>query len=143
MNALPETGWSAWQPLAGLPPLSADVLAETLDGGQAFRWQRESAGSFLGVWADHLARIRRSATGRAEWSAPAPLAPRVAPALHSYLGLDRDFPGLTDSLPWRSDAHLATCLPPSPACASFANPSAKPSSVSSAAPQSKSSKSSR
>lgn len=110
MSALPEPGWSAWQPLAGLPPLSAQVLAETLDGGQAFRWQRESDGCFLGVWADHLARIRRSATGQAEWSAPAPLAPRVAPALHTYLGLDRNFPDLTDSLPWRSDAHLATCL---------------------------------
>ena len=110
VNALPETGWSAWEPLAGLPPLSADVLAETLDGGQAFRWHREPADSFLGVWAHHLARIRRSATGHAEWSAPAPLAPAVAAALPNYLGLDRDFPGLSDSLPWRSDAHLATCL---------------------------------
>ena len=104
------SAWSAWQPLAGLPPLSAEVLAETLDGGQAFRWQREPDGTLLGQWSDHVARIRRSATGHAEWSAPAPLAAAVAPALRTYLGLDRDFPGLTDSLPWRSDAHLATCL---------------------------------
>ena len=110
MNAPPVTAWSAWQPLAGLPPLSAAVLAETLDGGQAFRWHRGADGLFLGVWADHFARIRHSATGLVEWSAPASLAPRVGPALQLYLGLDRDFPGLTDSLPWRSDAHLATCL---------------------------------
>ncbi len=102
--------WSPWQPIAGLPPLTTEVLAETLDGGQAFRWQREPDGTLLGLWSDHLARIRRSATGHAEWSAPAPLAAAVAPALPSYLGLDRDFAGLTDSLPWRSDAHLATCL---------------------------------
>ncbi len=110
MSARPETGWTPWQPLAGLPPLSAEVLAETLDGGQAFRWQREPDGTFLGLWSNHLARIRRSATGHAEWSAPARLAPAVAPALRIYLGLDRDFPALIDSLPWRSDAHLATCL---------------------------------
>jgi len=110
VSARPEAGWSPWQPLAGLPPLSAEVLAETLDGGQAFRWRRESDGTFLGHWSHHLARIRRSATGLAEWSAPAPLATAVAPALRIYLGLDRDFPSLTDSLPWRSDAHLATCL---------------------------------
>ena len=102
--------WSEWQPLTGLPPVSPEVLAETLDGGQAFRWQRQPDGTFLGQWSDHLVRIRRSATGQAEWSAPAPLAAVVAPALHTYLGLDRDFPRLTDSLPWRSDAHFATCL---------------------------------
>ena len=108
MSTPPETDWSPWQPLDGLPPLSAEVLAETLDGGQAFRWRREPDGTFLGHWSHHLARIRRSATGLAEWSAPAPLAAAVAPALRIYLGLDRDFPSLTDSLPWRSDAHLAT-----------------------------------
>ena len=110
VSTRPEAGWSPWQPLAGLPPLSAEVLAETLDGGQAFRWRREPDGTFLGHWSHHLARIRRSATGLAEWSAPAPLATAVAPALQIYLGLDRDFPRLTDSLPWSSDAHLATCL---------------------------------
>ena len=104
------TAWSAWQPLAGLPPLSAAVLAESLDGGQAFRWQREPDGTFLGLWADHLARVRLASDGRAEWSAPAALAARVAPALHTYLGLDRAFPDLVDALPWRSDPHLAACL---------------------------------
>ena len=32
--------WSAWRRLEGLPAMSADVLSETLDGGQAFRWQQ-------------------------------------------------------------------------------------------------------
>jgi N-glycosylase/DNA lyase len=106
----PESPWSAWQPLADLPPLTADVLAETLDGGQAFRWHRQPDGSFLGQWSHHLVRLRLAADGRVEWSAPAALAPAAVPALRTYLGLDRDFPALTDSLPWRSDPHLATCL---------------------------------
>jgi N-glycosylase/DNA lyase len=45
-----------------------------------------------------------------QWRAPAKLEPTVATALPRYLGLDRDWAALTDSLPWRSDAHLATCL---------------------------------
>ena len=102
--------WSAWQPLAGLTPLSPAVLAETLDGGQAFRWHRQSDGAFLGHWSDHVARIRVAADGRPEWSAPTARAAHTAPALRTYLGLDQDFPALVDSLPWRSDPHLATCL---------------------------------
>lgn len=102
--------WSAWQPLAGYPTVSPAVLAETLDGGQAFRWQRSPDVYFVGQWSDHLVRLRLTTDGRVEWSAPTALAPRVGPALRTYLGLDRDFPALTDTMPWRSDAHLAACL---------------------------------
>ena len=41
------TAWSEWRPLAGAPALGADVLAETLDGGQAFRWNRQADGTWL------------------------------------------------------------------------------------------------
>ncbi len=106
--------WSPWRPLPGLPPLTAPVLAETLDGGQAFRWQPQPDATWLGQWSTHLVRLRLSPTGQVEWSAPAdlpaPLAATTAPALAHYLGADRDFAALTDSLPWRSDAHLARCL---------------------------------
>jgi N-glycosylase/DNA lyase len=116
----PAPTWSAWQPIAGLPPLSPDVLAETLDGGQAFRWHRQPDGSFLGQWSDHLVRLRLALTESSPsdvqrstlevQSSTFNVRPNSAPALRTYLGLDRDFPALTDSLPWRSDAHLATCL---------------------------------
>lgn len=102
--------WSAWQPLPGLPTLTAATLAETLDGGQAFRWHREPERAWLGVWSDCVARLRLAHDGRVEWSAPVPLASRVAASLPAYLAADRDFNALADSLPWRSDAHLATCL---------------------------------
>lgn len=112
---MPSLRWSNWAPLAGLPPLSRDVLAETLDGGQAFRWIRSGAEgspeeSWSGVWADHTCRLRLGSNERVEWSAPESLAPAVAAALPRYLGLDRDFAGLADTLPWRSDSHLARCL---------------------------------
>jgi N-glycosylase/DNA lyase len=89
---------------------SADVLAETLDGGQAFRWNRQPDSTWLGAWADNVVRLRLDPHGRLEWSAPTALASRTAAALEIYLGVNRDFGALTDSLPWRSDTHLARCI---------------------------------
>ena len=41
---MPASPWSDWQPLAlSAPPRDARVLAELLDGGQAFRWQCRSS----------------------------------------------------------------------------------------------------
>ncbi len=104
------SAWSAWQPLVGAPTFSEAVLAETLDGGQAFRWQRQPDATWLGAWSESVARLRLAPDGHVAWSAPLPLAPQVATELPRYLGLDRDFAALTDSLPWRSDAHVAQCL---------------------------------
>lgn len=109
-RAEPDSGWSAWQRVPGLPSFSADVLAETLDGGQAFRWHRWPDDSWLGVWSTHVARLRLAANERVEWCAPVSLAESTAPALRHYLGGDRDFAELTDTLPWRSDPHLTRCV---------------------------------
>ncbi|HUR56255.1 MAG TPA: DNA glycosylase [Opitutaceae bacterium] len=115
-GARPGAGdWSDWQPLVDGPAMSGDVLAETLDGGQAFRWKKIVAdaaelGDWQGVWAENIVRLRRNARERIEWSAPLALAPRAAPALAEYFGTARDFSALTDLLPWRSDPHLARCV---------------------------------
>lgn len=134
----PAAGWSEWTRLAGVPPLSPDVLAETLDGGQAFRWHRlgaannrpgvktaevgkqpngsapatESVGPtrWLGIWGNQVVQLRLGADERLEWSAPEPIARQVAAALAPYFGLERDFSSLSDMLPWRSDPHLARCI---------------------------------
>lgn len=102
--------WSGWQPLAGVPPLRERVLAETLDGGQAFRWQREADGAWLGVWSGCVARVRLDASDALAWSAPTALHAAVARELPRYFATDHDFAAFADALPWRSDAHLASCL---------------------------------
>lgn len=108
--------WQPWHPLAPLPRarlFTPAVLAELLDGGQAFRWHRQpDTDVFEGGWADHHVRLRVSpspaAGGSLEFSLPrhADHASGAA-ALHAYLaGPEAD----EDRLPWRSDAHLAACL---------------------------------
>ena len=102
-----QSGWSHWQPLAGWSPSSA-TLAELLDGGQSFRWH-DADGIWTGLWSDNLAQLRLS-NGILEWRAPAALQANIAAALPRYLAHDTDWPALTDSLPWRCDAHLARCI---------------------------------
>lgn len=100
--------WSDWQPLADWTPTAA-VLAETIDGGQSFRWSQSPEGIWTGHWAGHVAQLRH--TGAAvEWRAPADLHAAVARALPHYLGADRDWAALADALPWRTDAHLAASV---------------------------------
>jgi N-glycosylase/DNA lyase len=105
-----DTIWTPFGPVAGAPTLTPAVLAETLDGGQAFRWHADADGSFLGQWSDRVARLRLAPSGALEFSAPATLAPAVARELPRYLASDCDWAALADTLPWRSDAHLAHCL---------------------------------
>jgi N-glycosylase/DNA lyase len=112
MSVLPHAAvtdsWTAWQ--SGVPPVraSAAALAEILSGGQAFRWRRVAGTEHVwqGTWADCHARLRAGADESLEWSAPAPLAGRVAASLGDYLAADMDFVALTDALPWRTDAVL-------------------------------------
>jgi len=85
------------------------VLAETLDGGQSFRWHRDANDIWTGVWSDSVAQLRLQ-DGHLEWRAPESIQSQVAKSLPSYLGLDTDWAACTDSLPWRSDPHLAKCI---------------------------------
>ncbi len=100
--------WSVWQPVEPHVGLTSSSLAEILDGGQSFRW-RNCDGIWTGLWSDHLVQLR-SPDGRLEWRAPGAMQGQVAAALPRYLALDTDWAGLTDSLPWRSDPHLAQCI---------------------------------
>ena len=102
--------WSDWQPLALPEPLSPSVLAEVLDGGQTFRWNRSADGSWQGIWAGCVARLKHGASGELLWSAPEDLTEAVAAGLPAYFGTGLRFDRMVDDLPWRSDAHLARCL---------------------------------
>ena len=98
-----------WQLSPGNWTPTPAVLAETLDGGQAFRWQRDAQNIWTGVWADSLAQLRLT-DDRMEWRAPESIQSRVASSLPTYLGQNLDWAAHTDSLPWRSDPHLAKCI---------------------------------
>ena len=115
--------WHPWQPVPPLPrPVSASVLAEWLDGGQAFRWHALPDGTFEGAWAEYHVRVRISSAvaGGLEFSAPAWADRAVtAAALHAYLAGP---PADPDTLPWRSDPHLRACLAAFPGLAILRQP---------------------
>jgi N-glycosylase/DNA lyase len=101
--------WTPFRILASAPQLTAATLAELLDGGQAFRWRHEPSGTWLGVWSDHIVRLRLNTANQLEWSAPSPLAARTGAALPVYL-FGHDAASALEALPWRSDPHLARAL---------------------------------
>jgi N-glycosylase/DNA lyase len=108
------SAWSQWQPLPGAWQPAPAVLAETLDGGQSFRWSSSADETndhriWTGLWGGNVVQIQ-SQDGQLTWRAPTPLVTSVARALPRYLGADHDWAALTDALPWRSDAHLAQCI---------------------------------
>ncbi len=80
-----------------------------MDGGQAFRWQLQTDATWIGIWADHVVRLRLTPSGSLEWSAPSARATHTGPALGEYL-LGHNTAAALDALPWRSDPHLACCL---------------------------------
>jgi N-glycosylase/DNA lyase len=109
VSRAPAPGWSSWVVLPLSGPLDPAVLAETLDGGQAFRWRHED-GIWLGIFGQNIVRLSLDAGGVLSWSAPAPLGASTGPAFAHYFDAARDPRELADALPWRSDVHLAACL---------------------------------
>lgn len=96
-------GAAAWD-RTGLH-LAPRVLAEVLDGGQAFRWEHTPAGHWSGCWAHHEVQLRSMGRSEAiEWRA---LSKATTLAdLKAYLGEDAQWQHLADTLPWRSDPVL-------------------------------------
>lgn len=95
--------WGPWTVLDANPAFSADALAETLDGGQMFRFNREADGSWSGVWGDYVARVRMSAEGVAEASFPRGRSVDSLPALRRLMGLDRPYAEYYADLPTAVD----------------------------------------
>ncbi|MDP0500205.1 MAG: DNA glycosylase [Verrucomicrobiota bacterium JB022] len=95
-----------WQPLPQSPAFEPAVWAETLDGGQAFRWNRLPDGhAWRGIWSQHAVELRLDPAAKVEWRALTPAT--TAADIASYLALDVDFAAMADALPWRSDPVLA------------------------------------
>lgn len=105
--------WSEWIDLPDTWHTDASILAETLDGGQAFRWHAgEAEGFWTGQWDRCVIMVRLNPDGRLQWRTPLvkdlPLCTREQ--VETYLGFDRNWDAIVDTLPWRSDQHLARCL---------------------------------
>ncbi len=105
------TTWQAW-PEA--PDISENMLAEILDGGQAFRW-RKTEDYFEGRWSQHVVRLRPGKDSPVEYAFPDGVNLKAEQkALSEYFALDVDFLALTDALPWRSDPVLQNAIQPFP-----------------------------
>ncbi len=103
-------GWSDWADVPGFALRSSAVLAEIVDGGQAFRWYRSAEQTWIGAWGQSVSEVRIAPHGQLQWRAPAEIAPRVASSLPDYFASATDFAACADQLPWRSDRHLADCI---------------------------------
>jgi N-glycosylase/DNA lyase len=101
--ASPSTSATAWSPAPVNWSPTADVLRETLDGGQAFRWYPLSGDAWSGCWSTHQLALRATPAGLT-WTGG------DGRALQRYLAADVDWGALTGALPWRSDPHLARGL---------------------------------
>jgi N-glycosylase/DNA lyase len=102
----PFGAWHIWH---SAPAFTAVSLAETLFGGQAFRWLGNDE-FFEGRWGPNLIRLRYTA-GQVHFSVPEGVDLESAQlALHTYFAGATDFEALTEALPWRSDPVLATAV---------------------------------
>jgi N-glycosylase/DNA lyase len=100
------SAWSQWVALETHPSFSQEALAETLDGGQLFRFNRDTDGSWGGVWSDYAARVRLCANGSLEASFPKGRTAETIPALRHLLGLELPYEAYYASLPRAVDPVL-------------------------------------
>lgn len=93
-----------WEPLLKEHPFDHRTLAETLIGGQAFRWFHEpQKDCWLGVWEDNVVRLRLQASGALQVQR---LTSTPLEAIRTYLGVE-NLPGLITTLPCNADPVLA------------------------------------
>ncbi len=108
--------WHAMETLRWTTPealplkLAPSVLAELLDGGQSFRWQRLADNNWIGTWSEHIVRLSLREDMTVEWQSPVGQGTRARQAVCEYLSIRPDHQTMSDNLPWRSDSHLAACM---------------------------------
>lgn len=96
--------WTSWRPLRLAADVPANSLQEQLDGGQCFRWSRDAAGVWTGVFGETVASLRSGPAGL-EWRAPS-CSMQAESALRYYLDAEGMQAALAEALPWRSDPVL-------------------------------------
>jgi N-glycosylase/DNA lyase len=98
-----------WQPWDNAPEWSQVGFEETINGGQAFRWQPINEG-YEGRWGENVIRLRYI-DGKTQFATPyGSDNTKARSALETYFAVDTDFAKLSDSLPWRNDPILKTSI---------------------------------
>ena len=101
--------FGAWQVWVDAPKFSETSFAETIDGGQAFRWQKIED-FYEGRWDKNAIRLKYE-NEQIEFAIPLGTDPEAAQQnLASYFACDVDFAQLEDALPWRNDPVLDTAI---------------------------------
>ena len=83
-------------------------LEETLLGGQSFSWTAISESSWKGVIGKSIVELSLT-ENKLQWRS-GKKSPWSEKKLRNYLWLDSSFTEAVDSLPWRSDPVLTTCM---------------------------------
>ncbi len=100
--------FTPWRSLGKKSCFTERSLAETLDGGQSFRWRRNENGSWRGAWNSCLAELRLRGD-LLQWRSPRQF-PVSREEVVRYLALDSSYEDIIDTLPWRSDAVLSKAI---------------------------------
>ena len=81
-----SSDWTNWCVPDEGAVFSPSGFAETIDGGQLFRFVPDECGTYTGVWGTHIVRLRLSESGVLEASFPRGFARESLPALAELLG---------------------------------------------------------
>lgn len=100
--------FTSWRSLGTRTGYTEHSLAETLDGGQSFRWSLEEDGVWRGTWNRCHVELRLRGS-RLEWRTPE--AAKVKRSeVERYLSLGESYAVACEELPWRSDPVLARAV---------------------------------
>jgi len=101
-------------PQEGFLPFTAKggehVLAEILQGGQSFLWEKIDSRSWRGVIGHLPVRIRLAPDGQIHWTSTQGTTQPAGPIVDRYFAADINFERIADDLPWRSDPVLAEAI---------------------------------
>lgn len=107
--------WGTWQRFQSAIRFTPFTLSETLNGGQAFRWNEVESGSGIwqGQWGCCVIQVSLDEKQTLQWRTLSEM--EAAPAtirtwVEDYFNVSRDWETITDSLPWRSDPVLARMI---------------------------------
>ncbi len=106
--------WTDFRPL-GVPKFTPSDFAETLDGGQSFRWYADAGTNsdnpqFTGAFGNTAAKLKLDGAGEVLYSVPENASPDAARKIAEYLDADRDYAALRQSLFDTADAHMRAAL---------------------------------